>query len=92
MKFAQKAQQLAPESNSTNDTLGWAYFKKGDYTNALTYLSRGADKNPTPVEKYHLAIVYIKSGNSTKGQQLLQAALKADPKLSDNDRVSTDLR
>jgi Tfp pilus assembly protein PilF len=92
LKFAQKAQQLAPESNSTNDTLGWAYFKKGDYTNALTYLSRGADKNPTPVEKYHLAIAYIKSGNSTKGQQLLQAALKADPKLSDNDRVSTDLR
>jgi tetratricopeptide (TPR) repeat protein len=92
LKFAQKAQQLAPESNSTNDTLGWAYFKKGDYTNALTYLARGADKNPTPVEKYHLAIAYIKSGNSTKGQQLLQAALKADPKLSDNDRVSTDLR
>lgn len=92
LKFAQKAQQLAPESNSTNDTLGWAYFKKGDYTNALTYLSRGADKNPTPVEKYHLAIAYIKSGNSTKGQELLQAALKADPKLSENDRVSTDLR
>jgi len=92
LKFAQKAQQLAPESNSTNDTLGWAYFKKGDYTNALTYLARGAEKNPTPVEKYHLAIAYIKSGNSTKGQQLLQAALKADPKLSDNDRVSTDLR
>lgn len=53
---------------------------------------RGAGKSPTPEEKYHLAIVYIKSGNATKGQELLQAPLKADLKLFQNDQVSPDLR
>jgi tetratricopeptide (TPR) repeat protein len=92
MKLAQEAQQLAPQSPVTNDTLGWAYFRKGDYATALKYLSRVADKNATPEEKYHLAITYIKSGNASRGQQLLQAALKADPKLAETQQVSLDLQ
>ena len=92
MKFARRAQQLAPENPSTNDTLGWAYFREGDYTTALSYLSRAVENGPTPEEKYHLAVVYIKSGDAAKGQQLMEAALKEDPKLAQREQVVSDLR
>jgi tetratricopeptide (TPR) repeat protein len=91
MKFARRAQQLAPESPSTNDTLGWAYFREGDYSTALNYLSRAVENGPTPEEKYHLAVVYIKSGDAIKGQQLMEAALKEDPRLAQREQVVSDL-
>jgi tetratricopeptide (TPR) repeat protein len=92
LQLAQHAQQLAPDNPVFNDTLGWAYFRKGDYPSALSYLSRIAGKETSAEQKYHLAIAYIKTGNAAKGQQLLQAALKADPKLAETQQVSSDLR
>jgi tetratricopeptide (TPR) repeat protein len=92
VKFARRAQQLAPESPSTNDTLGWAYFREGDYTTALTYLSRAVENGPTPEEKYHLAAAYIKTGDAGKGKQLMEAAMKEDPGLAAREQVASDLR
>jgi tetratricopeptide (TPR) repeat protein len=92
MKFARRAQQLAPESPSTNDTLGWAYFREGDYTTALSYLSRAVENGPTPEEKYHLAAAYIKTGDAGKGKQLMEAAMKEDPGLAEREQVASDLR
>jgi Tfp pilus assembly protein PilF len=92
MKFARRAQQLSPDSSSTNDTLGWAYFRQGDYATAQGYLSRAIEERPTPEEKYHLAVVYIKSGDPKKGQELMEAAMKEDPRLAQNEQVALDLR
>jgi tetratricopeptide (TPR) repeat protein len=92
MKFARRAQQLAPESASTNDTLGWAYFREGDYTTALSYLSRAVENGPTPEEKYHLAAAYIKTGDAGRGKQLMEAAMKEDPGLAEREQVASDLR
>jgi tetratricopeptide (TPR) repeat protein len=46
IELAQKALSLSPESAYILDTLGWAYYKKGDRTQALQYLARAAGKEP----------------------------------------------
>ena len=81
-KFAQRALELAPENATVQDTLGWVYYRKKNYTAALTYLKAAVAKEPTPKREFHLAVCYLKSGNKELGEKLLQKALQQDPKLS----------
>jgi Tfp pilus assembly protein PilF len=67
-------------------------FPEGDYTTALSYLSRAVENGPTPEEKYHLAVVYIKSGDAGRGKQLMEAAMKEDPGLAAREQVASRLR
>ena len=44
LMFAQKAAEVAPDSPVVQDTLGWAFYRKGMYADALKYLERAASK------------------------------------------------
>jgi tetratricopeptide (TPR) repeat protein len=48
--LAQKALSLSPDEAASLDTLGWAYYKKGDRTQALKYLARALAKLPANKE------------------------------------------
>jgi len=41
LKYAQKAQELAPDVPVIEDTLGWILYTKGIYDGALKHLERG---------------------------------------------------
>lgn len=84
--LAQKAKELAPGSPTVDDTIGWAYYKKGLYRASLDYLSK-ADKGGTPRRKCHLAMAYIQMGDQRKASTLVQAALKEDPSLAEAQQV-----
>jgi len=47
IEFAQKAVALAPDNGAALDTLGWAYYKKGDRAQAVKYLAQAAEKDPS---------------------------------------------
>ena len=81
-RFAQRAAELAPDNATVQDTLGWVYCRKANYSTALTYLKAAVAKEPTPRREFHLAVCYLKSGNKELGAQLLQKALQQDPKLA----------
>ncbi len=81
-KLAQRALELAPENATVQDTLGWVYYQKKNYTMALTYLKAAVAKEPSPRREFHLAVCYLKNGNKELGEKLLQKALKQDPTLS----------
>ena len=85
LKFAQQAGELAPENPAVQDTLGWAYYRKGFYGLALNYLKSAVSKEGTPRRKYHLAMAYFKLGNSELGNQTLKAALAVDPDVANSD-------
>jgi tetratricopeptide (TPR) repeat protein len=85
LKFAQKAEELAPDNAAVQGTLGWVLYRKGLYSMAIPYLEQSAATQPTGLRKGHLAVAYLKSGNQRKGEDLLQAALKMDPSLSQSD-------
>lgn len=85
LKYAQEAKEIAPDSATVDDTLGWTYFRKGLYTLAVTHLESADAKESTARRKYHLAAAYLKAGNPKRGRQVLEAAMKMDPKLPEAD-------
>ncbi len=66
LKYAQQAQELAPNNVFVEDTIGWAYFRKGLYSNAIDHLQRAAAKGGVTV-RYHLAMAYMKAGDTKNG-------------------------
>ena len=82
LKYGQQAMELAPDSPSVQDTLGWIYYRKGIYQTAVQYLQTAVSKDPTPLRQFHLALSYIKHGDRERGSVLLQTALAKDPNLS----------
>ena len=87
LKFAQQAKEIAPDSPAVDDTLGWTYFRKGMYAMAVTYLESASSKEGTVRRRYHLAMAYLKAGDPRRGRQVLEAALKMDPKLPEADEA-----
>jgi Tfp pilus assembly protein PilF len=87
LKYAQKAKELAPQSPQIQDTLGWVYYRKGLYAMAAKELEAVHAKEPTPLVKYHLGLVYMRLGRSNEGGRLVAAALVADPTLADKEDV-----
>jgi tetratricopeptide (TPR) repeat protein len=84
LKFAQRAQELAPDDPTVQDTIGWVLYRKGLYSLAVPYLERSVASQPTGTRKYHLGTVYLKLGNQRRGSEMIAAALKLDPALSNS--------
>jgi tetratricopeptide (TPR) repeat protein len=81
LKYAQTAVELSPTEPAFCDTLGWILYRKGLYGSAIPYLERASANPGSVVWKYHLAMAYAKSGDRQRGRKLLDAALKANPKV-----------
>ena len=59
------------------DTLGWIYYLKGDYTQALTLLKTSADRLQTvAAAQYHLGMTYKALGQNALAQASLESAIK----------------
>ena len=59
------------------DTLGWAYYRNGDYAAAVRYLevaNDGADS--VAILRYHLGMAYMKSNNLVRAREQLERALE----------------
>jgi tetratricopeptide (TPR) repeat protein len=76
-----KALDIEPENGAYLDSLGWFYFKKGDYGRALTELLHAADliNPPDPVVYEHIGDTYRSVGNSPQALNYWQKALTLDP-------------
>jgi tetratricopeptide (TPR) repeat protein len=80
LAYAQKVKELSPENPSVDDTIGWVLYQKGAYAAALTHFEAAVKATDDPVVRYHLAMAYVKLGDS-KGPQMLAACIKAAPSL-----------
>ncbi|MBK1647113.1 tetratricopeptide repeat protein [Rhabdochromatium marinum] len=58
------------------DTLGWTYYKNGDYQSALTTLKRAAElDDPFAELEYHLGMTYQALGRTNEARAALERAL-----------------
>ncbi len=72
----QKAHTLEPHDGAITDSLGWAYYKRGDYERALAYLQRATEQEPESPEIYdHLGDAYAKLGETEQARREWQRAL-----------------
>ncbi len=79
MDLIRQAMQLDPKSGAIVDSLGWGYYKLGDYNNALTYVEQAVQMAPADAEiNEHLGDVYKALGRDVEAGYEWQRALSLD--------------
>lgn len=77
----QRAKELADKLKDTDqpailDTVGWIYYKIGDYPEAVLALKKVVEKFPNvPVFNYHLGMALYKAGDEVSAKSYLTNAL-----------------
>lgn len=71
-----KASELAPDSAEITDSLGWAYFLRGELPKAIELLERAvADAPADPEINEHLGDAYYRAGRRFEARYAWKAAL-----------------
>ncbi len=80
MEYIKMAVSLRPDDGFIIDSLGWAYFKQGEYETAVQYLERAVELEPTdPVINEHLGDAYWKVGRTLEARFQWNHALSLEP-------------
>jgi tetratricopeptide (TPR) repeat protein len=62
------------------DTLGWIYYLKGSYLNAIAEFQDSLKLTPDKAEiNFHLGMAYYKNNQVDAAKEYLEKALKIDP-------------
>ena len=86
--FAQKAKERLPDDPNVMDTLGWIYYKKGLYDNAIREFADSLGKIPeNAVVHYHLGLAFYKKGNKDGAKAELEKALSLNEKFDGADEA-----
>jgi tetratricopeptide (TPR) repeat protein len=54
--------------------LGWVYFKRRDYPNAVDFLTKSADVGPTATNLMHLGMALLESGEKERARAVFRKA------------------
>ncbi len=79
LKYAEAAGEADPDDPAIQDTLGWVYYRKGLYANAVRYLERAAARGNRAAVQYRLGMAYAKVGDIARAEKALQAGLRVSP-------------
>ncbi len=76
LQLAQTARRNLPNAHAVADTLGWVYYKKQLYDQAIRELTEAVAKDPeNPEYQYHLGAAYAAKGDIPKARAALQKAV-----------------
>ncbi|WP_443747327.1 tetratricopeptide repeat protein [Asticcacaulis solisilvae] len=76
MDLVRQAMSLSPRSGAIVDSLGWGYYKLGDYEQALGYVEQAAQLEPAdPEVNEHLGDVYKALGRTAEARYEWQRVL-----------------
>lgn len=76
LQLANRARRALPEQAEIADTLGWIYYKKDQYPQAIRELTAAVTKDPANRSyQYRLGLALAKSGDTAKARQTLQKAV-----------------
>jgi len=74
--YIQRASALAPQDAAIADSLGWVYYKQGNYTGAIAALERAVATDPAQsVMHEHLGDAYWAAGRRIEARYAWRAAL-----------------
>ena len=80
-KLIQQALALQPDDGYITDSLGWVYFKQGQYRKALAVLERATSLAPEdPVIMEHVADAHQRLGEKQKALEFYRRALERKEK------------
>lgn len=77
-KLIRRALELEPDNGAIIDSLGWVFYQRRQYAEALKWLMRANEKIPgDPEISAHLGDAYCAQGNRKKALDYYQQALRA---------------
>ncbi|TNC99658.1 MAG: hypothetical protein FD121_154 [Gallionellaceae bacterium] len=79
MELVEKAYKLAPDDIAIVDSMGWGYFRLGQYDKSIEFLRRAYKANPDPEIAAHLGEALWVSGDKEGAQQVWNENAKANP-------------
>ena len=77
--YIKKALKLEPEDPAIHDSMGWAYYRLGQYDEALKYLRRAFEKLKDAEIAAHLGEVLWVAGDREEAQKIWNSALEQAP-------------
>jgi len=79
LQMALKAIELQPDNGAYLDTVGWVYFRLGQYELARQYIQKSLERRPeSAVVTEHLGDVYWKMGDLDSARKYWREALEKD--------------
>lgn len=88
----QDAVALSPGSGYIVDSLGWAYYRLGQYEQAVLYLERAVELSPDdPTLNDHLGDAYWRVGRELEARFQWRHALALEPEASDIPAIQAKL-
>ena len=93
LTYAQIAKEQMPDSPAVMDTLGWIYYLKGSYLNAIAEFqdSRARDPN-NAVINYLMGLARYKNNEKDKAREFIGKALELDPNFQGADEARKVLK
>ncbi|MEI6723432.1 MAG: tetratricopeptide repeat protein, partial [Betaproteobacteria bacterium] len=88
-KLIEKAMLLAPEDLFIVDSMGWIYYRMGDYPRSIEYLRRAWNGRPDGEIGAHLGEVLWVSGERAEAERIWQEAVKNSP---ENDALQKTIK
>jgi hypothetical protein len=84
-----KAHNSKPDDPYIEDSVGWLYYKKGNYTKAKEHLERAISnlKEEEPVIFEHLGDVYLALGDKNKACEWYKRAEKSAFRRVEKERI-----
>jgi tetratricopeptide (TPR) repeat protein len=83
LELAQVAKAGLPEVAAVDDTLGFAYYKKGLYPQAITAFQASSGREPQNAAfQLRLGLAYVKASRWQDGARALREALRLDPNVA----------
>ena len=80
LQLAQTAYQQAPNEPNINDTLGWIYYRKNLFSQAIPHLETSVQKSPDDATfNYHLGMAYVQTGDWKRARTALKQAITLKP-------------
>lgn len=79
LKLIQKAAELSPEDPYIMDSLGWVYYRMGNFVEGLNYLNLAFAARPDPEIAAHLGEVLWANGAKDNAKDIWRHALEKDP-------------
>jgi len=75
------------------DTIGWVYYKLGDYQSAIMHLSKVVETMPdVNIFNYHLGMSYKMAGEKNKAKTYLEKSLANNKQFKQKDKAEAALR
>lgn len=88
----ERAVQLDPKNAAYLDSLGWVYYRLGDFEQAEKYLIDAATIMPwDPTIQEHVGDVFARQGRFGKALEHYRIALRLEPPAEDGEKIRTKI-